>query len=258
MMRRVLIESPFAAPTEEQIQEHLRYARTALRDALYRNEAPLASHLLYTQQQVTDDTIPEQRQMGIDAGLAWHRLGQGSRVYTDCGISKGMIYGIKRAKIEKLPVEYRTICGWTSEIIKADALPAHHYSRPTPKIKKEHLTTPCYVLSTPVALAWQENAADVTFSCACMIDSLEKTEAPLPFHMLYTLPDVLDLENPGEKTLMLDAKKAWLENCDGLLVYTDQGVTPEMERDIEEAFRLKKPITFRTLTHPRAVAHMKH
>lgn len=48
-MRRVLIESPFAAPTPEGIEEHVRYARACLKDALLKGEAPLASHLLYTQ-----------------------------------------------------------------------------------------------------------------------------------------------------------------------------------------------------------------
>ena len=48
-----------------------------LRDSLLRGEGPITSHLLYTQPGVLDDQIPEERQMGIDAGLASGRRGRG-------------------------------------------------------------------------------------------------------------------------------------------------------------------------------------
>jgi hypothetical protein len=44
-MRRVIIESPYSGDVETNVA----YARAALRDCLSRGEAPLASHLLYTQ-----------------------------------------------------------------------------------------------------------------------------------------------------------------------------------------------------------------
>lgn len=111
-MRRVLIESPFAAPTPEGQEEHIRYARACLKDSLSRHEAPLASHLLYTQPGVLDDNIPEERQWGIDAGVEWYKVAESCIVYTDCGISAGMKYGIARAEAQGLPVEYRTVPGW--------------------------------------------------------------------------------------------------------------------------------------------------
>ena len=111
-MRRVLIESPFSAPTPQGVEEHIRYARACLKDALRRGEAPLASHLLYTQDGVLDDTVPEERQWGIEAGLTWYLVAEACVVYTDCGLSKGMAYGIARAKKLGLPVEYRTVPGW--------------------------------------------------------------------------------------------------------------------------------------------------
>ena len=104
-MKLVIIESPYAGDVEENI----KYARECVKDSLARGEAPIASHLLYTQEGILDDTIPEERQLGIDAGLAWRKVAEGSVVYTDLGISKGMEYGIKAAAESKKPIEYRQI-----------------------------------------------------------------------------------------------------------------------------------------------------
>jgi len=106
--RRVIVESPFAGD----IETNQAYARAALRDCLLRGEAPLASHLLYTQSGVLDDNNPEERVLGIDAGLAWGCLADATIVYADLGISRGMRYGIERAEREGRPVEYRQLAGW--------------------------------------------------------------------------------------------------------------------------------------------------
>ena len=91
--RLVILESPYAGD----IEANTRYARACLRDSLLRGEAPIASHLLYTQPGVLDDMIGEERQLGIDAGLAWKTVATASVVYTDHGISRGMQYGIDAA-----------------------------------------------------------------------------------------------------------------------------------------------------------------
>jgi hypothetical protein len=104
-VKLVILESPFAGDVERNIA----YARAAVRDSLSRGEAPIASHLLYTQDGILDDTVPQERQWGIDAGLAWKSVAHGSVVYTDHGITKGMEYGIAAAKAAGIPVEYRTI-----------------------------------------------------------------------------------------------------------------------------------------------------
>lgn len=98
-IRLVILESPFAGD----VQRNTAYAQRALLDSLKRNEAPIAPHLTYTQ--VLDDLIPEQRAMGIAAGLAWRRAfiegphpknGIGEWVpvlpvfYVDLGWSRGM------------------------------------------------------------------------------------------------------------------------------------------------------------------------
>lgn len=106
--RLVILESPYAGDVEANIA----YARACLRDSLARGEAPIASHLLYTQPGVLDDAVPAERQQGIAAGLAWRRVAEGSVVYTNRGISDGMRQGIAAAEDAGLPVEYRTLLDW--------------------------------------------------------------------------------------------------------------------------------------------------
>ncbi len=104
----VFLESPYTGDTERNI----RYARACMRDCLRRNESPFASHLLYTQEGVLDDTDPENRELGIAAAMDWAAKANKTVVYTDLGISQGMKYGVERAEQERRPVEYRTLEGW--------------------------------------------------------------------------------------------------------------------------------------------------
>lgn len=102
-MKLVILESPYAGNVDLNVD----YARKCMLDSLNRNEAPMVSHLLYTQ--CLDDTIPRERQLGIDAGLAFKAVVEKTVVYIDYGISKGMEYGIQSAKDCGREIEYRTI-----------------------------------------------------------------------------------------------------------------------------------------------------
>lgn len=104
-LKLVIIESPYAGD----IDANVAYARSCVRDALTRGEAPIASHLLYTQPGILDDQIPSERHLGIDAGLAWRRVAEKTVVYTDRGISDGMKHGIAAAVAAGIPVEYRSL-----------------------------------------------------------------------------------------------------------------------------------------------------
>ena len=90
-----IVESPYAG----EVERNVWYARRAVRHALGLGYAPIASHLLYTQPGILDDLIPEERQWGIDAGLAWGRVADVSLFFTDYGWSRGMEYG--KANAEK-------------------------------------------------------------------------------------------------------------------------------------------------------------
>jgi len=104
-MIKVIIESPFAGD----FTKNIAYARECMRDSLSRGEAPFASHLLYTQEGILDDTKIEERTQGIEAGLIWGKQADLTAVYTDLGLSKGMQQGINRAIQEKREVIYRKI-----------------------------------------------------------------------------------------------------------------------------------------------------
>lgn len=104
-MRRVILESPYAGDVERNVE----YARACLRDSLMRGEAPIASHLLYTQPGVLDDDMPAERKLGIEAGLAWGVSADATVVYVDHGYSTGMMEGVKRAYLERRTVEVRTL-----------------------------------------------------------------------------------------------------------------------------------------------------
>jgi hypothetical protein len=93
-MKPVILESPYAG----HIELNTLYAQFAMHDCLVNhNEAPYASHLLYTQPNVLRDEIPEDRKLGIEAGFVWRGLAEQSVFYIDQGISKGMQLGIDDA-----------------------------------------------------------------------------------------------------------------------------------------------------------------
>ncbi len=107
-IRLVVLESPYAGDVER----NERYARACLRDSLHRGEAPLASHLLYTQPGVLNDKDPVERALGIEAGLAWGDFSAASVIYEDIGITPGMQKGIDRALKAGRIVEYRKLGSW--------------------------------------------------------------------------------------------------------------------------------------------------
>ena len=104
-MKLVVIESPYAGDVEANIL----YARQCVRHSLLLNEAPIASHLLHTQEGILRDEVEVERLMGIRAGHAWMKFASIVAVYTDRGISPGMERGIDAAHKFFVPVEYRTL-----------------------------------------------------------------------------------------------------------------------------------------------------
>lgn len=104
-MRLVVIESPYAGD----IAMNTAYARACLRDSLLRGEAPLASHLLYTQANVLRDHVLAERQLGIAAGLAWGAVADATVLYIDHGITAGMRQGWKHAEDNGRIIERRVL-----------------------------------------------------------------------------------------------------------------------------------------------------
>lgn len=117
-MRRVIVESPYAAPTPEGIERNVRYLRACLRDCLLRGEAPFASHAIYTQPGVLRDEVPDERKHGIESGFAWRQVADATVCYMDLGVSSGMRYGVTHADSLRHQIEYRYLGGeWADERI---------------------------------------------------------------------------------------------------------------------------------------------
>jgi hypothetical protein len=108
-VKRVIIESPYAGD----VDRNLRYLRAAMRDCLLRGEAPYASHALYTQPGVLDDTIPRERDLGITAGVAWRDVADLTVFYVDLGWSAGMLRGFEHCKSNGLLYTTRQLA-WES------------------------------------------------------------------------------------------------------------------------------------------------
>jgi hypothetical protein len=111
-MRLVVIESPYAefrtvAGKLRTVQDNIAYAKACMLDSLRRGEAPYASHLLLTQ--VLDDLDLDQREQGIQAGLAWAHRADLRAVYQDYGTTPGMHRGIISARSLGQSITYRTI-----------------------------------------------------------------------------------------------------------------------------------------------------
>lgn len=106
-MRLVIIESPYAGDVEK----NLRYLRACMADCLRRGEAPFASHALYTQPGVLNDSLADERKLGMEAGFAWQNVAAGVVVYADLGVSTGMAKGINLASQRDLRIEIRYLGG---------------------------------------------------------------------------------------------------------------------------------------------------
>ena len=117
-VKLVIIESPYAGDVEANVA----YARRAVKDCLSRGESPYASHLFFTQPDVLDDTKPEERKLGIEAGFAWGAAAESVVFYVDRGWSSGMLAGIKNALRNDACIEVRAL---DRETTSDDIKPIH-------------------------------------------------------------------------------------------------------------------------------------
>lgn len=112
---RVVLESPYGTRpdgtrcTPAEVARNERYLDRCIRDSIDRNEAPYASHGFFTKPGRLDDTKPEQRRAGIDAGLAWDEVAQLCVVYSDHGVTDGMAEGIARHEENNIEIVFRRI-----------------------------------------------------------------------------------------------------------------------------------------------------
>lgn len=105
-MKRVIVESPYAGDVEKNTE----YLHACCKDCLKRGESPYASHGFFVY--FLDDLNTEERQLGIEAGLAWGNAAESVAVYVDRGISKGMAYAIKNHLNNNRKIELRLLEGY--------------------------------------------------------------------------------------------------------------------------------------------------
>lgn len=102
-MKRVYLESPYAG----NVVRNMAYLKRCVLDCIKNNESAFASHGFFTH--FLDDTKPEERALGIEAGLAWAHDAAKVVVYTDYGISNGMRDAIRVHGSYGRRIEYRQI-----------------------------------------------------------------------------------------------------------------------------------------------------
>ncbi|WP_415519328.1 MAG: hypothetical protein ACEB74_02220 [Desulfovibrio aminophilus] len=83
-MKRIFVCSPFAGD----ITRNVKVAEALCRQVMRSGHAPFAPHLLYPT--FTDDSVPEQREMGIACGLAFMECCDEVWAFIGNGISSGM------------------------------------------------------------------------------------------------------------------------------------------------------------------------
>ena len=87
-----------------------------------------------------------------------------------------------------------------------------------------------YVASPFKGATVEETRQNIVYARLCMLDSLERGEAPYLSHLLYTQvwAETDELRDAG-----LRAGDAMREACDLVALYTDLGVTPGMQRALD-------------------------
>lgn len=117
-MKPVILETPYAGD----VPMHLRYLRACMRDCLLRKEAPYASHHLYTAPGVLRDEVPEERELGIEAGFVWRSVAELTVFYEDLGWSRGMTRGLGQCVSTQSPYERRKLGpGWLEAQLEREA-----------------------------------------------------------------------------------------------------------------------------------------
>lgn len=101
----VILESPFAGDRAR----NKAYLQLCIRDCILRKETPYASHQMLTE--ALDDSDPEQRAVGIEAGWSMRAVIKRAVFYLDFGWSGGMLAAKELYDAEKFPYEERRIYG---------------------------------------------------------------------------------------------------------------------------------------------------
>jgi hypothetical protein len=95
-MKRVYVVSPLRASKTRTLVQNTLLVKALCHEVALAGHAVFAPHLLYPL--FLDDTIPEERALGISMGLAWLDAVDEVWVYTLYGVSEGMRAEVAYAK----------------------------------------------------------------------------------------------------------------------------------------------------------------
>jgi hypothetical protein len=112
----------------------------------------------------------------------------------------------------------------------------------------------CVVLESPYGnedpLVVAEN---IRYLKACLADCLARGESPYASHGLLTRSGVLNDRAPEQRALGLAAAQAWIRRAEGMVVYTDRGISGGMQAAVGVATDEMVPIEYRKLGAPWSI-----
>ena len=88
-------------------------------------------------------------------------------------------------------------------------------------------------------------ARNIRYADACLLDSLERGEAPFLGHLLY--PRVLTDLDPQQRLRGIQAHLVWLRRAEVVVIYTDHGISEGMQSAIDLAETECIHVEYRTL-----------
>jgi hypothetical protein len=88
-------------------------------------------------------------------------------------------------------------------------------------------------------------ARNLAYAKRCLLDSIQRGEAPFASHLIYTL--VLDDADVMQRARGIYAGFCWGAMADKWVVYTYLGISVGMQAGIEAAKKLNKPIEYRSI-----------
>jgi len=100
------------------------------------------------------------------------------------------------------------------------------------------------IVESPCAGDRERNERYLT---AALVDCLLRGETPYASHAILTRPGVLDDTSPAQRELGLVAGFAWRDAADATVVYVDLGITPGMQRGIDDATHKRQAVEMREL-----------
>lgn len=86
---------------------------------------------------------------------------------------------------------------------------------------------------------------NLEYARKCLLDSLNRKEAPFASHLLYT--QVLDDEIKDQRQLGMKNAFMWYKYADLMAVYIDLGISKGMLEGIEKAHKYDIPIEIRQI-----------